>query len=199
MIAIIDYGAGNLRSVQKAVEHLGAAACLTRDPAKILGAGRVILPGVGAFGHASAAIDRLALRETLLELFRRETPFLGICLGMQLLFSSSEESPGAIGLARCAGSVRRFAAGLKVPHLGWNSVAQPAASPLWRGIPDGAMFYFAHSYYIDPAAADQVIGTTEYGGMVPVAIQSGALAGVQFHPEKSQRHGLRLLQNFITL
>jgi len=199
VIAVIDYGAGNLRSVLKALEHLGAEAIVTSSPAEIGAAERVVLPGVGAFGKAVEAIDALGLREAICAFIASGRPFLGICLGMQLLFGASEESPGAAGLGLLPGRVRRFAPPLKVPHLGWNALEQKQASPLWREIPAGSYFYFAHSYYAEPAQPELITGLTDYGGPVPAAIQSGALHAVQFHPEKSQRHGLQLLRNFITL
>ncbi|HOH06324.1 MAG TPA: imidazole glycerol phosphate synthase subunit HisH [bacterium] len=199
MIAIIDYGAGNLRSVHKALEHLGTEARVSSSSAEIIMADKLILPGVGAFGKALEAIDGLGLREAICDFVASGRPFLGICLGMQLLFETSEESPGAAGLGLLPGRVRRFGPGLKVPHLGWNALEQRQPSPLWKGIPPGSYFYFAHSYFVEPAEPEVIAGVTGYGGPVPAAIGSGMIHAVQFHPEKSQQHGLQLLRNFITL
>jgi imidazole glycerol-phosphate synthase subunit HisH len=199
MICIIDYGAGNLRSVQKAVEHLGGEAQVSSSSADILSADKVILPGVGAFGKAVDAIDELDLRRPILQVIKNGKPFLGICLGMQLLMESSQESPGAAGLAVLPGTVVRFPRGRKVPHLGWNSVKQIKSCALWQDIPDLGYFYFAHSYYITPLDEEDVVGVTEYGQQVAVAINQGSLFGLQFHPEKSQKNGLGILNNFIKL
>lgn len=197
MIVIIDYGAGNLRSVQKAVEYHGSQARVTSDPRKIEKADKIILPGVGAFGNAIAAMDRLHLRAPVTESIASGKPFLGICLGLQLLLEKSEENPGALGLGVVEGSVHRFRSNKKVPHLGWNVLQQAKESPLWQDVPDLSYYYFAHSYYIDPVDRGIVIGYTYYGTKVPVAIQKEKLFGLQFHPEKSQKWGLRILQNFI--
>jgi imidazole glycerol-phosphate synthase subunit HisH len=199
MIAIIDYGAGNLRSVQKALEHLGAKARLTASALELRQADKIILPGVGAFGHAVEALDRLELREPIAAVIAQGVPFLGICLGMQLLFEHSEESLHAAGLAIFKGAVRRFPPGLKVPHLGWNEVQQAGNSTLWHEIPDQSYFYFAHSYYVEPADPALVTGVSDYGMAIPASIQAGQIYGVQFHPEKSQSSGLQLLKNFISL
>jgi len=197
MIGIIDYGAGNLRSVQKALQHLGAKAEISSTPADLFRANKVILPGVGAFGKAVEAIDRLGLRESIVQIIHSGTPFMGICLGLQLLLERSEESPEAVGLGVLPGSVLRFATNLKVPHLGWNSVHFCRASALWQALSDGSQFYFAHSYYALPDDASVIVGVTEYGNTVPVAFQHNNLFAVQFHPEKSQTVGLQLLKNFI--
>ncbi|NLP11467.1 imidazole glycerol phosphate synthase subunit HisH [bacterium] len=199
MIGIIDYGAGNLKSVHKALEHLGAQADIISTPEQLERADRVILPGVGAFGKAVEAMDRLRLREPLKQVIADGRPFLGICLGLQLLMQASEESPGARGLGILPGSVVHFPAGNKVPHLGWNRVRQNRPCALWRNIPDDSFFYFAHSYYVCLQDETQAVGLTDYGEWIPVALNREALFGVQFHPEKSQKIGLMLLDNFIHL
>ena len=199
MICIVDYGAGNLRSVEKAVEHQGGTALVSSNADDVLRADKVIFPGVGAFGKAVEQIDRLGLRDALIEAIQSGKPFLGICLGLQLLFARSEESPEAKGLGVLSGQVKRFPQGLKVPHLGWNILVQTRPSPLWRGIPDRSFYYFAHSFYIQPEDEEVVIGTSDYGAEFPVAVQRGNLFGLQFHPEKSQKWGLAVLKNFIEL
>ncbi len=199
MICIVDYGAGNLRSVQKALERLGGRAQVTASAEDILAADKVILPGVGAFGKAVEALDRLQLRQPILRIIEKQKPFLGICLGMQLLLESSEENPHAGGLAAIPGKVLRFSSDLKVPHLGWNSVHQSGYCALWHNIPEQAYFYFAHSYYASPLDNAVIVGTTDYGQTVPVALHKDNLFGLQFHPEKSQKIGLALLQNFLRL
>ena len=199
MIGIIDYGAGNLKSVHKALEHLGAAADIISTPEQVERVDKVVLPGVGAYGKAVEAIDRLGLRQPLPRVIADGRPFLGICLGLQLLMQASEESPGAVGLGILPGTVIHFPAGNKVPHLGWNSVRQNRACALWRNIPDDSFFYFAHSFYVRLQDETQSVGLTDYGDWIPVALNRESLFGVQFHPEKSQKTGLRLLENFIHL
>ncbi len=199
MICIVDYEAGNLRSVQKAVEHTGTEAKVTSSPKEILEADKVIFPGVGAFGKAVEKIDQLGLRDTLLESIDKGKPFLGICLGMQLLFESSEESPGVKGLSVFKGPVKRFSKDLKVPHLGWNVLIPITESPLWNNIADQSFFYFAHSYYISPENSGIIIGETDYGMRVPVAVNKENVFGLQFHPEKSQKMGLQVLENFVNI
>jgi len=199
MIYIVDYGAGNLKSVQKAVEYNGNAAQITSNPADIEKADKVIFPGVGAFGKALEKIDALNLRLPLINYIATGKPFLGICLGLQLLFESSQENSGVIGLSILKGNVKRFSENLKVPHLGWNILIQKKNSPLWNGIPDNGYYYFAHSYYISPVDEEIIIGESEYGLHFSVAIQKGYLFGLQFHPEKSQKHGLHVLKNFLKI
>ncbi len=201
MITIIDYGMGNLRSVAKALEHLGLACEVTAEPARLARAERAILPGVGAFGDAMAELERRDLIAPLRDFAASGRPLIGICLGMQLLFESSEESPGVAGLGLVPGSVRRFTPGLKVPHMGWNRVRQARPSPLFEGIGEGEYFYFVHSYYVDPApAAGEVIaGVTDYGIEFGSVLSRGNLFATQYHPEKSQAMGLRMLSNFGTL
>jgi len=199
MIAIIDYGLGNLESVRYALDRLGAESLLTSDPARIAGADGVILPGVGAFGRAMAMLARLGLLDPTREAARSGRPFLGVCLGLQLLFSESREHGRHEGLGILPGQVVRFAAPLTVPHMGWNEVRQERLSPLFEGIADESFFYFAHSYYVQPAEEELAIGTTDYGRRYASAVQRGSVFGTQFHPEKSGPTGLRMLRNFCEL
>ncbi len=199
MIYIIDYEAGNLRSVQKALEKCGADARVTSRPGDLRNADKVVFPGVGAFGKAMEAVERFGFVDSIKSFIAAGRPFLGICLGLQLMFETSEESPGVQGLSLLSGQVKRFDAGLKAPHLGWNEVKQVQSSPLWKGVPDGGYFYFAHTFYISPRDAAVVVGETDYGGPVPVAVRHENIFGLQFHPEKSQAAGLQILKNFVEL
>ncbi|PYO00484.1 MAG: imidazole glycerol phosphate synthase subunit HisH [Candidatus Rokuibacteriota bacterium] len=199
MIAIIDYGRGNLGSVEKAFERLGIDAVVTQDATKVDDADAVVLPGDGAFHDAMANLDRLGLTPSLRRALDGTRPFLGICLGYQLLFSRSEEFGEGRGLEILPGVVRRFPAGRKVPHMGWNRVEHGGRLRLFEGIPDGAHFYFVHSYYPDMAANGVGTAWCEYGVSFAAAIERGAIHATQFHPEKSQRWGLRLLENFVAL
>jgi len=199
MIAVVDYEAGNIRSVTKALEVNGAAVVVSGEPGNIEKADKIVLPGVGAFGKAAENLKRKHLDEALVQSIRKGKPFLGICLGLQLLFEASEENPGVPGLSAIQGKVVRFRPGLKVPHLGWNEVLQVQDSPLWRGIPDRSFFYFAHSYCVEPADLRLAAGTTDYGSAFVSAVHRETLFGIQFHPEKSQKFGLKLLENFIKL
>lgn len=206
-IAVIDYGMGNLRSVSKAVECAsgGARICVTSESAQISRADRVVLPGVGAIRDCMAELRRLHLDEAVKEAARTK-PFLGICLGMQALLEFSEENGGTAGIGLLPGRVLRFpenlqdpvtGEALKIPHMGWNQVHQTRAHPLWKDIPQDSRFYFVHSYYAAPAAAELVTGTTPYGFEFASAIARDNIFAVQFHPEKSQRAGLTLLANFV--
>lgn len=195
-VAVVDYGMGNLRSVEKALERVGADPRVTRDHDEIRAAERIVLPGVGAFPKAMAAIGEYGLGELLRERVEAHVPVLGICLGMQLLFERSSELGGAEGLGLLPGEVRALdAPGLKVPQIGWNAVRWRERSPLVEGLGDEAAFYHVHSF-APAAGADLVLGTATYGSEFVSAVQSNGVAGVQFHPEKSGPAGLRLLANF---
>ncbi len=204
-IAVVDYGMGNLRSVSKAIEHVApsASVAVTSDPQVIAQAGRVVFPGQGAAPDCMREIDARGLRQAIVDAARSK-PFLGICMGMQVLFERSEEGDTAC-LGILPGDVQRFpreamhdAAGnkLKVPHMGWNDVHQAMQHPLWAGIEEGARFYFVHSYFVQPAAADVIAGFSHYPFPFTCAVASGNIFAVQFHPEKSQNAGLALLGNF---
>lgn len=199
MIAVIDYGMGNLRSVQKALEHVGADVEITRDHAHIRGASSLVLPGVGAFPKAMQAIREHGLDQVIGERVDAGVPVLGICLGMQLLFERSTEMGGADGLGLLPGEVRELdAPGLKIPQIGWNAVTWRRESPLLEGLSDPAAFYHVHSFA--PAASNGVVlGTADYGSEFVSAVQGDGVYGVQFHPEKSGPDGLRLLRNFTAL
>lgn len=201
MVAIIDYDAGNIRSVEKAIRYLGKEAVVTSDPEKILAADRVILPGVGAFGDAMKRLHAMGLVEVIRQVAERGTPFLGICLGLQLLFEKSEESPGVAGLGLLQGEILRLPElpGLKVPHIGWNSLKYPNPGRLFRGIPEDSYVYFVHSYYLKAQDEGIVTATTEYGTLVHASVESGNLFACQFHPEKSSETGLTILENFLSI
>ncbi|HYU59504.1 MAG TPA: imidazole glycerol phosphate synthase subunit HisH [Solirubrobacterales bacterium] len=196
-IAILDYGMGNLRSVEKALEHVGSQAVITAEPERARGADGLILPGVGAFPAAMRRVHELGLDALVSERLQAGTPVLGICLGLQLLFSSSSENEGAEGLGLIAGDVSGLRApGLKVPHMGWSPVRWERDSDLTQGLESEIPFYFVHSFTPRPSAAGDVLGTAEYGERFACAIDRPPLYGVQFHPEKSSAAGLRLLSNF---
>ena len=195
-IAVLDYGMGNLRSVEKAFEHVGATATITRDPAAVRAADGVILPGVGAFPRAIERIRALGLDQLIAERRDAGVPILGICLGLQLLFESSAELGGAPGLRLLPGSVEALdAPGLKVPHIGWAPLRWERESRLAEGIPTETPFYFVHSFVARPGAED-LLGSAEYGTRFAAAAERDNVFGVQFHPEKSSAAGLRLLSNF---
>ena len=198
MIAIIDYGAGNLQSVKKALDFLGCESVITSDSAVIDSASHVILPGVGSFGDAMDSIRERGLEDTIKRAADGSKPFLGICLGLQLLFEKSDESPGVQGLGIFDGSITLIPnTGLKVPHMGWNSLDINQKSGVFEGIDDGTYFYFVHSYYLGDADSSAVAATTEYGTTIQCAVQRGKVAATQFHPEKSGEAGLKLLTNFV--
>ncbi len=200
MIAVIDYDAGNIKSVEKALLALGQEAVITRDPGTILGADGVILPGVGAFGDAMGKLNAYGLVPVIKQCVERNVPFLGICLGLQLLFESSEESPGVQGLGILKGKVLRLPnAGLKIPHIGWNDLHFPNPGRLFRGIKEGAYVYFVHSYYLQAAEQNIVTAVSEYGACIHASVEKGNVFACQFHPEKSSEVGLQILKNFIGL
>ena len=199
MIAIIDYGMGNLRSVQKAFQKVGAEAVITDERETIESVRAVVLPGVGAFGDAMANLRSQGLVDTIERIVERGTPLLGICLGLQLFFEESEEMGSYQGLGLFPGRVRRFDVGLKVPHIGWNQVHIRRPSPLLDGLTDGSYAYFVHSYYVEPAKDDSILTTTDYGLDFASIVGWDNVFGIQFHPEKSQDVGMRILSNFVTM
>jgi len=196
MIAIVDYRAGNLASVKKALDHLGVESIVTRDRDTVAKAKRIVLPGVGHFS-STAVLEETGLREAILERIRQGAPFLGICVGMQWMFAASEEAPATPGLALFAGKCERFPASVKSPHVGWNSLACDDRSRLFRGIPSGSFVYFTHSYRAPIVEA--TVARAEYGGEFSAAVEQDRVFGVQFHPEKSGKAGMKLLENFCSL
>lgn len=201
MTAIIDYDAGNIRSVEKALQALGEEAVVTRDRNTILKADRVILPGVGAFGDAMKKIRDYGLDEVIKEVAARKTPFLGICLGLQLMFERSDESEGITGLGLLKGEILRLpdVPGLKIPHIGWNSLSYPNKGRLFEGIPENSYVYFVHSYYLKAEEAEIVTAVTEYGTTIHASVEKENIFACQFHPEKSSEVGLTILKNFIAV
>jgi len=202
MIAIIDYGMGNIHSVRKALKLMGGRTVVTNSPAGIKKCAKAVLPGVGAFGDAMAELKKLGLAEALAEHIQDKKIFLGICLGMHLLFESSEESPACRGMGVFKGRVGKFAPaqGLKVPHMGWNQVyIKKAACPLFKGLKDNSAVYFCHSYFPRPQDEAAVAATTEYGGEFASILWKDNVFAAQFHPEKSQAAGLKILENFVNL
>ena len=197
MIAIIDYGAGNLQSVEKALRHLGCQCQITADPGELAAAQAAVLPGVGAFGDAMGQLRARELEEPIRQFVSSGKPFLGICLGLQILFEESEESPGVKGLGLLRGKVLRLPkeSGLKIPHIGWNSLSVGKPGGLFAGVEGEPYVYFVHSYYLR-AEEDVVTATAEYGTTIHAAVQKGNLLACQFHPEKSGQVGLSLLENF---
>lgn len=215
MIAVIDYGMGNLRSVQKALEISGAKAKVTSDPRDIKKADKVVFPGVGAFGDAVKELKSRKLEKPLKDAISEGKPFLGLCLGLQLLFEKSEEAPGVKGLGIFKGDVKKFKfadRALKVPHMGWNNITKNArhkeggqvkrkaqSGKIFKNVPDGSYMYFVHSYYVKPKDRSVIITETNYGIRFVSGIQKGNIYGFQFHPEKSQDVGLEVLKNFVSL
>ena len=200
LLALVDYGIGNLRSVQKALEHVGARVQLTEDPAVILSAEKVVLPGVGAFGDGMRGLRERGLVDVIRQIAARGTPLLGICVGMQVLFDVGEEHGEHQGLGVFAGRVRQFSnlqsSNLKIPQTGWNQIEPQREHPLFHNLPPGAYAYFNHGYYCD-ARPEDTLALTDYGGPYPSIVGRGRVYGIQFHPEKSQSVGLRLLRNFV--
>lgn len=205
MIAIIDYDAGNIKSVEKALLSLGEEVMITREPGQILHAQKVILPGVGAFGDAMNKLQEYGLVDVIRDVVKAGTPFLGICLGLQLLFESSEESPGVDGLGILKGKILRIPDGrnedgtaLKIPHIGWNSLEFPKKGRLFEGLSEDSYVYFVHSYYLK-AEEDIVTARAQYGVAIDASVEKGNLFACQFHPEKSSETGLHILKNFVEL
>lgn len=201
MTAIIDYGAGNIKSVEKALLSLGQEVVITDDKETILNADRIILPGVGAFGDAMAQLEKTGLDVVIREAVEKNIPFLGICLGLQLLFEKSEEAPGVKGLGILKGEVKKIPAeqGLKIPHMGWNSLHFAHDGKLFHGIEEGSYVYFVHSYYLKAEEEFIVKASTEYGVSIHASVEKDNVFACQFHPEKSSETGLKILKNFVQL
>jgi glutamine amidotransferase len=196
-IAVLDYGIGNLRSAEKALQHLGADAALTADPGAVRGARGVVLPGVGAFGACMRALRRSGLEAVAREAASDGRPFLGVCIGMQMLFDGSDEDPDEPGLGIVAGRVTRLPGSVRLPQIGWNTLSALNGSQLLAGLPDPAWLYFVHSYAAEPADPEVVAGWCDYGRRFAAAIERGPLWATQFHPEKSAAAGLAILDNFV--
>ena len=201
MIAIIDYDAGNLKSVEKALVSLGEEVLVSRDSSEILQADKVILPGVGSFGDAMNNLDKFGLVDTIKQVTGNGTPFLGICLGLQLLFKESDETPGAEGLDILPGKILKIPAkdGFKIPHMGWNSLDVKPGAKLFKGLEGNPYVYFVHSYYLKAADENIVAASTEYTTHIHASVESGNVFACQFHPEKSSEVGLKILKNFASL
>jgi glutamine amidotransferase len=201
MIAIIDYGAGNLQSVKKAFDFIGAESVITNDPQVILSADKILLPGVGSFGDAMDSMQKNGLVETVKECALSGKPFLGICLGLQLLFEESEESPGVKGLGIFKGKIKKFSSdmGLKIPHIGWNSLEIKQKDTLFKDIPENAYVYFVHSYYLHAEDENDIATVTNYGIDFHSAVGKNNIFATQFHPEKSGDVGLQILRNFASM
>jgi glutamine amidotransferase len=195
-LVIIDAGIGNLRSAQKAFEHIGAAPIISDDPALLTQADGVILPGVGAFGDGMKGLRARGLDAAVVDMIERGIPFFGICVGLQLLFEESEEMGKHLGLGILPGRVVRFPTSLTVPHMGWNQIEKRRSSPLLTGVDDGSFAYFAHSYHVSTPNESIIVATTDYGRPFPSVVARDNVWGIQFHPEKSQQVGLQLLRNF---
>ena len=201
MVAIIDYDAGNVKSVEKAVTALDQNAIVTGNPDEILSAEHVILPGVGAFGDAMKKLNQYGLVDTIQKVIEKKTPFLGICLGLQLLFESSEESPGVDGLGILPGKIVRIPEkdDLKIPHIGWNSLSYPNQGRLFQGVPEQSYVYFVHSYYLQADEPEIVKAVTEYGTLIHASVEKDNIFACQFHPEKSSEVGMTILKNFLNV
>lgn len=201
MIAIIDYDAGNIKSVEKALQFLGEEVCVTKDVDTILQAEKVILPGVGAFGDAMEKLSKYKLIPVIKQVVAKKTPFLGICLGLQLLFDSSEESPGVDGLGILKGKIIKIPSdrGLKVPHIGWNSLKFPNQGKLFAGMKEDSFVYFVHSYYLEAEEQEIVTAATDYATLIHASVEKDNVFACQFHPEKSSDTGLQILRNFVNI
>lgn len=201
MIAIIDYDAGNIKSVEKAIAALGEKAVLTRNPEQIYAAEKVILPGVGSFADAMEKLHRYGLVEVIKKVVENKTPFLGICLGLQLLFERSDEGEGVAGLGILEGEILRIpdAPGLKIPHIGWNSLDFPREGRLFKGLEENSYVYFVHSYYLKAKDESIVTATTDYGTLIHASVEKDNVFACQFHPEKSSDVGLTILKNFLSI
>lgn len=201
MVAIIDYDAGNIKSVEKALLHLGEEVVLTRDREQILNSDKVILPGVGAFGDAMEKLRSYGLDKVIYEVVDKKIPFLGICLGLQLLFEKSDETPGVKGLGILPGEILRIPdkEGLKIPHMGWNSIKIKEGARLFKDIPEDSYVYFVHSYYLKAGRQEDVVATTEYSTLIHASVEHDNVFACQFHPEKSSEVGLKILKNFVEL
>ncbi len=199
MIAIVDYGAGNLRSVTNAIAKLGYQPKVTSSPDEVLDAQAVILPGVGAAADTMENLKKLGMVDSIVQLIAEERPFFGVCIGLQILCTGTEEGGGHKCLNVIPGQVRKLPPGLKVPHMGWNQVKQRISHPIFDGIPDEASFYFVHSYYVDSDDKSLIAGETEYGIPICSVVAGGNLIGTQFHPEKSGELGLKFYANFLKM
>lgn len=201
MIAIIDYDAGNLKSVEKALRYIGEEVLVTRDASELFEADKVILPGVGSFHEAMNNLDHFGLVDSIRQIALSGKPFLGICLGLQLLFEQSEEAPGVEGLSILPGEILRIPSsdGIKIPHMGWNSLEIRPEAALYKGIPNGAYVYFVHSYYLKAAKEEIVAASTAYSVHIHASVEQKNVFGCQFHPEKSSDVGLKILKNFAAL
>ncbi|MCI8584917.1 MAG: imidazole glycerol phosphate synthase subunit HisH [Lachnospiraceae bacterium] len=201
MTGLIDYDAGNIRSVEKALLKLGEEVCVTRDRETLLFADRVILPGVGAFGDAMEHLHAYGLVDVIHEIIEEKTPFLGICMGLQLLFERSDEAPGVSGLGILKGEILRIPdqEGLKIPHMGWNSLAFPREGRLFQGLPGTPYVYFVHSYYLKAGEESVVSAVTHYGVEIHASVEKDRIYACQFHPEKSGETGLQILRNFVNI
>ncbi len=201
MIAVIDYDAGNIKSVEKALLHLGQEVKITDSAQEILSADKVVLPGVGAFGDAMGNLKRRGLDEVIRQAAENGTPFLGICLGLQLLFEKSDEAPGIEGLGILPGEILKIPAkeGLKIPHMGWNSLHLEHGGRLFQNVPEQSYVYFVHSYYLKAGEEESVKASTEYGVHIHASVEKGNVFACQFHPEKSSDVGLQILKNFVEL
>lgn len=199
MVAIIDYDAGNIKSVEKAFAYLGQDVLVTRDKEEILSCDRVILPGVGSFGDAMGKLKEYHLDKVIYDVVDKNIPFLGICLGLQLLYESSDETPGVAGLGLLKGTINRIpeTSGLKIPHMGWNSLEVRPSATLFRGLEKNPYVYFVHSYYLKATQEEEVAATTNYATLIHASVEKGNIFACQFHPEKSGTVGLSILENFV--